>query len=168
MGQEPTDIWRLLTFIIWHKQNFNWILFFCCHRKNATQEFVLTVIPMNISQTLLSLSGFGSAARSTWLHQPPRCEVTIWADWQHARAEGRPTGLSLCSQSIIHSQLIDRILWKVRCYPTPLNLKNAGESLMAHLLEMDQLWIWPPFAQSCAKVALAGVSGATGVGTETL
>ena len=48
---------------------------------------------------------------------------------------------SLWSQSIINSQLIDRILWKLTRYPTPLNLKNAGESLMAHLLEMNQLYI---------------------------
>lgn len=128
--------------------------------------FGLKFISVDISQTLLPLSGFGSAARSSWLHQPARCEVTIRADWQHARAEGRPTGLSLCSQSIINSQLIDRILWKVRCYPTPLNLKNAGVSLMAQLLEMDQLWIWSPFAQPRANVAISGVPGEKGVGTE--
>lgn len=80
---------------------------------------------LNFSQTLLSLSGFGPTARSSWLHQPPRCDATIWADRQHARAEGRPTGHTH-TRFIINSQLIDRILWKVIRYPTPLNLENTG------------------------------------------
>lgn len=51
----------------------------------------------------------------------------------------RPT-LPFYSPSIINDQLIDRIHWKVICYPTPLNLKNAAGSLRAHLLEISQLY----------------------------